>query len=43
MARGEGRKSQKRGAFGTAHKLPSGRYRAMYLAHLSSGSMEVSK
>lgn len=24
------RKSQKRGAFGTAHKLPSGRYRAMY-------------
>lgn len=30
MARGEGRKAQKRGAFGTAHKLPSGRYRAMY-------------
>jgi integrase len=30
MARGEGRKSQKRGAFGTAHKLKSGRYRAMY-------------
>lgn len=30
MTRGEGRKSQKRGAFGTAHKLPSGRYRAMY-------------
>ena len=30
MARGEGRKSQKRGAFGTAHKLPSGRYRALY-------------
>lgn len=30
MVRGEGRKSQKRGAFGTAHKLPSGRYRAMY-------------
>lgn len=28
--RGEGRKPQKRGAFGTAHKLPSGRYRAMY-------------
>jgi integrase len=25
-----GRKAQKRGAFGTAHKLPSGRYRAMY-------------
>lgn len=24
------RKAQKRGAFGTAHKLPSGRYRAMY-------------
>jgi integrase len=30
VARGEGRKPQKRGAFGTAHKLPSGRYRAMY-------------
>ena len=30
MTRGEGRKTQKRGAFGTAHKLPSGRYRAMY-------------
>lgn len=30
MARGEGRSAQKRGAFGTAHKLPSGRYRAMY-------------
>lgn len=30
MARGAGRKKQKRGAFGTAHKLPSGRYRAMY-------------
>lgn len=30
MVRGEGRRSQKRGAFGTAHKLPSGRYRAMY-------------
>jgi integrase len=30
MVRGEGRKTQKRGAFGTAHKLPSGRYRAMY-------------
>jgi integrase len=30
VARGEGRKAQKRGAFGTAHKLPSGRYRAMY-------------
>lgn len=30
MVRGEGRKPQKRGAFGTAHKLPSGRYRAMY-------------
>lgn len=30
MVRGQGRKSQKRGAFGTAHKLPSGRYRAMY-------------
>ena len=30
MPRGEGRKAQKRGAFGTAHKLPSGRYRAMY-------------
>lgn len=30
MVRGEGRKAQKRGAFGTAHKLPSGRYRAMY-------------
>ncbi|WP_241471651.1 tyrosine-type recombinase/integrase [Mycolicibacterium neoaurum] len=30
MVRGEGRKSQKRGAFGTAHKLPSGRFRAMY-------------
>ncbi|TPG31657.1 tyrosine-type recombinase/integrase [Mycolicibacterium hodleri] len=30
MPRGEGRKTQKRGAFGTAHKLPSGRYRAMY-------------
>lgn len=30
MTRGEGRKAQKRGAFGTAHKLPSGRYRAMY-------------
>jgi integrase len=30
LVRGEGRKSQKRGAFGTAHKLPSGRYRAMY-------------
>ena len=30
MVRGAGRKSQKRGAFGTAHKLPSGRYRAMY-------------
>lgn len=28
--RGAGRKPQKRGAFGTAHKLPSGRYRAMY-------------
>ena len=24
------RKARKRGAFGTAHKLPSGRYRAMY-------------
>ncbi|MBJ7385826.1 MAG: site-specific integrase [Mycolicibacterium sp.] len=24
------RKAQKRGAFGTAHKLPSGRYRALY-------------
>lgn len=30
VVRGQGRKSQKRGAFGTAHKLPSGRYRAMY-------------
>lgn len=30
MARGVGRKPQKRGAFGTAHKLPSGRWRAMY-------------
>ena len=30
MVRGEGRKPQKLGAFGTAHKLPSGRYRAMY-------------
>ncbi|MEH3141182.1 MAG: tyrosine-type recombinase/integrase [Mycobacterium kyogaense] len=30
MARGVGRKPQKRGAFGTAHKLPSGRYRALY-------------
>ncbi|BCO47762.1 putative prophage phiRv2 integrase [Mycobacterium intracellulare] len=30
MVRGEGRKPQKRGAFGTAHKLPSGRWRAMY-------------
>lgn len=30
MVRGKGRKSQKRGAFGTAHKLPSGRWRAMY-------------
>lgn len=30
MVRGEGRKAQKRGSFGTAHKLPSGRYRAMY-------------
>jgi integrase len=30
VTRGEGRKTQKRGAFGTAHKLPSGRYRAMY-------------
>lgn len=30
MVRGKGRKPQKRGAFGTAHKLPSGRYRAMY-------------
>lgn len=30
MTRGEGRKAQKRGAFGTAHKLPSGRWRAMY-------------
>lgn len=30
MVRGKGRKAQKRGAFGTAHKLPSGRYRAMY-------------
>ncbi len=30
MVRGQGRKAQKRGAFGTAHKLPSGRYRAMY-------------
>ncbi|WP_201358609.1 tyrosine-type recombinase/integrase [Mycobacterium paraintracellulare] len=30
MVRGQGRKPQKRGAFGTAHKLPSGRYRAMY-------------
>ena len=30
MVRGAGRKTQKRGAFGTAHKLPSGRYRAMY-------------
>lgn len=30
MVRGEGRKPQKRGSFGTAHKLPSGRYRAMY-------------
>lgn len=30
MARGQGRKTQKRGAFGTAHKLPSGRYRALY-------------
>lgn len=30
MVRGTGRNAQKRGAFGTAHKLPSGRYRAMY-------------
>ncbi len=30
VVRGQGRKAQKRGAFGTAHKLPSGRYRAMY-------------
>jgi integrase len=30
VVRGKGRKPQKRGAFGTAHKLPSGRYRAMY-------------
>lgn len=30
LVRGEGRKPQKRGAFGTAHKLPSGRWRAMY-------------
>jgi integrase len=30
VTRGQGRKPQKRGAFGTAHKLPSGRYRAMY-------------
>jgi integrase len=30
MTRGTGRKPQKRGAFGTAHKLPSGRYRAIY-------------
>ena len=30
LVRGQGRKPQKRGAFGTAHKLPSGRYRAMY-------------
>jgi len=30
VVRGEGRKPQKRGAFGTAHKLPSGRWRAMY-------------
>jgi integrase len=30
LVRGEGRKAQKRGAFGTAHQLPSGRYRAMY-------------
>ena len=30
VTRGKGRKPQKRGAFGTAHKLPSGRYRAMY-------------
>lgn len=30
VVRGQGRKPQKRGAFGTAHKLPSGRYRAMY-------------
>lgn len=30
MARGEGRKPAKTGTFGTVHKLPSGRYRAMY-------------
>lgn len=30
MARGEGRKAAKPGTFGTVHKLPSGRYRAMY-------------
>lgn len=30
MTRGEGRRPQDRGAFGTVSKLPSGRYRAMY-------------
>ncbi|AFR48833.1 tyrosine-type recombinase/integrase [Gordonia sp. KTR9] len=30
MVRGAGRKNAKPGAFGTVHKLPSGRYRAMY-------------
>lgn len=30
MTRGEGRRDQDRGAFGTASQLPSGRWRAMY-------------
>jgi hypothetical protein len=30
MTRGEGRRGQDRGAFGTASQLPSGRWRAMY-------------
>jgi integrase len=30
MARGEGRRNQDKGAFGTVSRLPSGRYRAMY-------------
>jgi integrase len=30
MTRGEGRQAQKRGAWGTVHELPSGRWRALY-------------
>lgn len=30
MTRGQGRRNQDRGAFGTVSKLPSGRYRALY-------------